>query len=169
MGRRPTTLGLVAGIVGMMLSATAVVASADSGSRRDRADTAGRLDIARIAHSHDGRRLVHTIRTHRGWGHQALRGDNRVMLVAQEDGDIGRLWVWWKRGGWWCVLSSPQRAGHCADLPGVGVSHPDPRTLVIKSRRPAHWEGRYRWRAMSEHRGHVDWSPRRGSWLTHRL
>lgn len=142
---------------------------AGTGGHRDPRDTAGRLDIARIAHGHDGRRLVHRIRTHRGWGLSQLRGRNRLMLVAREDGDLGRLWVWRRNGTWWCKLSSPQRTGACSGMRGVSVAHPDRRTVVIKSRRPAHWEGGYRWRAGSRSGGHVDWAPRRGRWLRHPL
>jgi len=155
MKRRLRLLGLRAGLAGVvalcLLNVAAGSVSAGTGSRRDADDTAGRLDIATIAHGHDGRRLVHTVRTYGNWGHRHLRGNNRFLVVAKEDGDVGRLRVWWRRGGWWCAMSSPQRSSHCSDMPVVSVAHPDRRTLVIMSRRPAHWEGRYGWRAASRH------------------
>lgn len=143
--------------------------AADNGGRRDPNDTPGRLDIARVAHGHDHGRLVHVIRTYRPWRPRHVNGDNRFKLVSVEDGDVGRFWLWRKNGRWWCKLSSPAMSRPCSRFPGVSIKHPGPRTLVVKSRRPAHWEGSYRWRAGSRNGRHTDWAPGRPGWIRHKL
>lgn len=87
------TLALAAVLVGVVVG----TAQADSGALPDRDDTPGRLDVRTIRHSHDGARVVHSVRTFERWGSRALSGDESYVgfyLDAGTKGTRGDRFVW---------------------------------------------------------------------------
>ena len=122
-----------AAIVGLLLPGAS---HADTAGVRDRDDAQGRLDLARVTHSHDHHRLVHTIRMQAGWRARVLKR--------------GELTVMFKSGGRYRTVELDHRRRRlvgtlCRDdrLTGgeltnctdnVGLDRPDGRTVTVTLR-----------------------------------
>ena len=126
---------LLAGLVALLLLVPVGAPSyGDTDSRRDPDDVEGRLDLARVSHTHVHHRLVHTIRMQEGWRARVLRK--------------GRLTLWFKSGSRYRTVDVRYRrhrlvARICRDerLEGgelvncsrnVGIDRPDGRTVTLR-------------------------------------
>ena len=91
---RPVVVGLA------LVAVISVTATADT--KRTQDDLAhdaaeGSLDIKWVEHSHDGRKLVHTIRTYQTWRSLYLKGDRTIQINisrgASPGADVERVMV----------------------------------------------------------------------------
>ena len=156
----PLSAALVAALV------LPAAAYADTERLRDLDDVDGRLDLARVSHTHVHHRLEHTIRMQAGWRARVLKE--------------GRLTVLFKSGSRYRTVELDYRRRHlvatiCRDdrLTGgeltncskdVGLSRPDGRTVTVTLRkRQVRKPGRqgYKWQVTSFLEGGEGDCPRR--------
>jgi hypothetical protein len=92
---------VVAGLaVSLVLSLGADPAAADSAYRRDPNDTAGRLDIRRIAHGHAGEdEFTHTVKTYQRFRSRLLRPRRALIaMFVETDAAFMCVVVVWRNG-----------------------------------------------------------------------
>ena len=143
---------LLALIVGALLPAPA---SADSARTDDPNDTKGKLDVRSVRQSHDGERIVHTVRTFERWGSPRLSGDETYIGFylddSTDDTDADRfVWVRYKaKRGLYAQIFRPGTHANGERLGSVRVTRPNQRSARISLRPGQLTKGLadgYRWR-----------------------
>jgi hypothetical protein len=129
-------------IVSIALLAGALVGSATADTVRftDPNDTPGRLDVKAVRHAHDGARLLHTVRTYKGWDSNSLAGDENYIGFYLDAGDESSeadrfIWVRHKEGrGLYAEIFRPGVHANGERLGPVRVSRPDRHSVRIAPR-----------------------------------
>ena len=106
------------------------------------------LDIAEVAHRHDGRSLVHRITTHQGWAEDDLDNGSRILFKCSFDGDHQaerEIRVDVENG----ELSAVMYSGAGRRLREVKLTRPNQRSVRVRFPRRLLEPGidRYVWRA----------------------
>jgi hypothetical protein len=130
-------------------------AGADTARFTDPDDTPGKLDVKVVRHAHDGRRLLHILRTYARWPSRTLSGDESYIGFYLDAGTKGTradrfVWVRYKEGrGLYAQIFRPQSHANGDLLGPVRVSRPSRRSVRIALRPSQISNGianGYRWR-----------------------
>jgi hypothetical protein len=130
-GPRKLVLATVAGAVAVAL--VQPPAAADVVIRKDPKDTAGRLDIRRVAHGHDGDDAVtHKITTYRRFPSRVLKRQRtrfEVVIWDRHDRWAGIVFIWWRNGR----LQAPIfDLYHGHRIGSAEVTRPNRRTVMVR-------------------------------------
>lgn len=132
------------------------VAAADTAGTGDRDDTPGRLDLKRVRHSHEGRRLVHSAHTYARWRSSSLAGDETYIGFYLDAGSHGTrgdrfVWVRYEEGrGLYAEVFRPLSHPNGERIGPVRVSRPNRRSVKISLKPSQISKGianGYRWRS----------------------
>lgn len=142
----------VATVVGLLLPPAS--SYADTAKVADADDTHGRLDVARVAHTHVHHRLVHTIRMQTGWKARVLR-KGRLTVMFKSGSRYRTIEIDYRRRHLVATICRDERlAGgelvNCSD--DVALDRPDGRTVTVTVRkRQVRKPGRqgYKWQVTS--------------------
>ena len=142
-------------VLAVLVALPLPVARADRLAHRDESlDGFMFLDIAEIAHGHDGRLLTHRLTTHEAWTVEDLDNASRILFrfSTDPDGAVEReVRVDSGNGELWAVMFS----GAGKSLGSVEVDRPNNRSVRIRFLPSMLKEGleRYRWRTKTNAQG----------------
>ncbi len=147
-------------IAAILSAAVPNIATADSARFTDPNDTHGKLDVKAVGQSHDGRRLLHTVRTFHRWRSRALAGDETYIGFYLDAGTNGTradrfVWVRWKEGrGLYAEIFRPFTHANSERLGPIRVSRANRRSVEISLRRSQLSKGirnGYTWRVTTSY------------------
>jgi len=136
----PRLPSLLAAILALLLTATTLSAGtalADQVSVRDADDVDGRLDLAKVSHSHTGHVVEHTIKMQAGWRARVLKPGTLTVLF-KSGSRYRTLWVDYRRHRLRARICTTEAAGGGATgrcTTDVGLTRPDGRSLEVSLRR----------------------------------
>jgi hypothetical protein len=181
MPHRQTVVPAAAAVIGLLLPGAAY---ADTAKVRDADDVEGRLDLARVAHSHDRHRLVHEIRMQAGWRARVLK-KGQLTVLFKSGGRYRTVELDYRRRRLVATICRDERLTggelvNCSD--NVLLDRPDGRTVTVTLRphqvRKPERKG-YKWQVTSFLHGGDGECPRRrlcvdalpggDPWVRHRL
>jgi len=154
-------------LAGLGLALTAPITSyADSEVLHDNDDVDGRLDLARVSHTHVDHRLVHTIRMQQGWRARVLKG-GELTLLFKSGSRYRTVEIDYKRHRLVGTICRDERLSggeltNCSKE--VGLARPDGRTVTVTLwKRQVRKAGRqgYKWQVTSFLEGGEGECPRR--------
>jgi len=131
--RRLTSISLAVAL-GLGLPA---VASADTDGVKDRDDVEGRLDLARVRHTHVHHRLEHTIRMQAGWRGRVLR-DGELTVLFKSGSRYRTVELDYRKRRLVATICRDERltGGELTNCStDVGLARPDGRTVTVTLRK----------------------------------